>query len=131
MGDLTENINLNAKAADKAEDAALVDFLSYVDSGKAGSKFTQAIDAETKRVRSDQDWRERFVTWEMDLKIIRKDAEEKGVQAGIAIGKAEGKKEGEKNKALSIAKSLKDMGTMTEADIAKVTALPLSVVAAL
>ena len=46
MGDLTENIYLNAKAAEKTEDPALADFLSYVDSGKAGSKFTQAIDAD-------------------------------------------------------------------------------------
>ena len=127
MGDLTENIYLNAKAADKAEDAALADFLSYVDSGKAGSKFTQAIDAETKRVTNDEEWRERFVTWEMDLKIIREDAEKKGIEAGIALGK----KEGEKRKALSIAKYLKDMGTMSDDDIAKATDLPLSEVVVL
>ena len=118
MGDLTENIFLNAKAADKAEDAALADFLSYVDSGKAGSKFTQAIDAETKRVRNDQDWRERFVTWEMDLKIMCEDAEKKGEEKG------------EKKKALAIAKALKDDGMPNE-KIAKVTALPLPEVAAL
>ena len=126
MGDLTENIYLNAKAADKAEDASLADFLSYVDSGKAGSKFTQAIDAETKRVTNDEEWRERFVTWEMDLKIMCEDAEKKGVQAGIALGK----KEGEKEKALAIAKALKDDGMPNE-KIAKVTALPLPEVAAL
>ena len=51
MGDKTENIYLNATAADKAEDTALADFLTYVNSGKAGSAFTQAIDAETKRGR--------------------------------------------------------------------------------
>ena len=118
MGDLTENIYLNAKAAEKTEDPALADFLSYVDSGKAGSKFTQAIDAETKRVRSDQDWRERFVTWEMDLAIIQEDAEKKG------------RLEGEKKKALAIAKALKDDGMPNE-KIAKVTALPLPEVVAL
>ena len=115
MGDLTENIYLNAKAAEKTEDPALADFLSYVDSGKAGSKFTQAIDAETKRVRSDQDWRERFVTWEMDLAIIQEDAEKKG----------------EKKKALAIAKSLKEKGKLSDSEIAEVTALPLCEVAAL
>ena len=126
MGDLTENIYLNARAADKAEDAALADFLSYVDSGKAGSKFTQAIDAETKRVTNDEEWRERYVTWEMDLAIIREDAEKKGREDGIALGK----KEGEKKKALAIAKALKDDGMPNE-KIAKVTALPLPEVAAL
>ena len=99
MGDLTENIYLNARAADKAEDAALADFLCYVNSGKAGSEFTQAIDAETKRVTNDEDWRERYVTWEMDLKIIQEDAEKKGEKKGRLAGK--------KEKALEIAKSLK------------------------
>ena len=123
MGDLTENIYLNAKAADKAEDAALSDFLSYIDSGKAGSKFTQAIDAETKRVRSDQDWRERFVTWEMDLRIMCEDAEKKGEEKG--------RLEGEKEKALMIAQNLKKLGTMSDSEIAEVTSLPLPEVAAL
>ncbi len=115
MGDLTENIYLNARAADKAKDTALADFLCYVISGKAGSEFTQAIDAETKRVTNDEDWRERYVTWEMDLKIIQEDAEKKG----------------EKKKALAIAKSLKEKGKLSDSEIAEVTALPLCEVAAL
>ena len=78
MGDLTENIYLNARAADKAEDKALTDFLSYVRDGKAGSDFTRAIDAETKRVRNDEKWRDRYVTWEMDLSIMQEDAENRG-----------------------------------------------------
>ena len=119
MGDLTENIYLNARAADKAEDAALADFLCYVNSGKAGSEFTQAIDAETKRVTNDEEWRERYVTWEMDLKIIQEDAEKKG------------EKRGEKKKALAIAKSLKEKGKLSDSEIAEVTALPLREVAAL
>ena len=107
--------SLNARAADKAEDTALADFLCYVISGKAGSEFTQAIDAETKRVTNDEDWRERYVTWEMDLKIIQEDAEKKG----------------EKKKALAIAKSLKEKGKLSDSEIAEVTALPLCEVAAL
>ena len=119
MGDLTENIYLNARAADKAEDKALADFLSYVNSGKTGSEFTQALEAETKRVKNDEEWRERYVTWEMDLKIIQEDAEKKGIEKGA------------KEKALAIAKTLKKMGTMSDNDIAKATDLPLHEVAAL
>ena len=119
MGDLTENIYLNARAADKAEDRALADFLSYVNSGKVGSEFTQAIDAETMRVTNDEDWRERYVTWEMDLKIIQEDAEKKGRLAGS------------KEKSLEIAKSLKEKGKLSDSEIAEVTALPLREVAAL
>jgi hypothetical protein len=66
-------------------------------------------------VETKKEWRERYVTWEMDLKIIQEDAEKKG----------------EKKKALAIAKSLKEMGTMSDAEIAKVTELPLHEVATL
>ena len=67
----------------------------------------------------DEEWRERYVTWEMDLKIIQEDAEKKGMEKGAM------------EKALAIAKSLKEMGTMSDEDIAKATDLPLHEVAAL
>ena len=123
MGDLTENIYLNARAADKAEDAALADFLCYVNSGKAGSEFTQAIDAETKRVTNDEDWRERYVTWEMDLKIIQEDAEKKGEKRGMEQGVKKGR--------IDTAKALKKQGKLSDSEIAEVTALPLREVAML
>ena len=118
MGDLTENIYLNAKAADKAEDVALADFLSYVNSGRANSKFTQAIDAETKRVKNDTDWRERYVTWEMDLKIIRKNERKKG------------EKQGEKKGRIDTARALKKQGKLSDSEIAEATSLPLREVVA-
>ena len=127
MGDLTENIDLNARAADKAKDTALADFLCYVISGKAGSEFTQAIDAETKRVTNDEDWRERYVTWEMDLKIIQEDAEKKGEKRGME----QGVKKGEKKGRIDTAKALKKQGKLSDSEIAEVTALPLREVAAL
>ena len=97
----------------------MADFLSYVNSGRANSKFTQAIDAETKRVKNDTDWRERYVTWEMDLKIMCKNAEKKG------------EKQGEKKKALDTARALKKQGKLSDSEIAEATALPLREVAAL
>ena len=72
MGDLTENIFLNAKAADNTNDKELAAFLRYVNSGLAQSAFTQEIDEETERVKNDTKWRERVVTWEMDLRIMEK-----------------------------------------------------------
>ena len=57
------------------------------------------------------DWRERVVTWEMDLRIMERRALEKG------------KKEGEKNKALEIAEAMRKKG-MSEAEIAELTGLP-------
>ena len=75
------------------------------------NEFTQEIDEETKRVRNDTKWRERIVTWEMDLRIIKKRAHEKGKQEGIDIGKQE------------VAEALRKKG-MSEAEIAEVTGLP-------
>ena len=107
MGGLTENIFLNAKAADKTEDKELSAFLRYVNSGQIQNEFTQEIDDETKRVKRDTDWRERVVTWEMDLRVLKKEARE----------------EGKKEKALEIAEALRKKG-MSEAEIAEVTGLP-------
>ena len=119
MGDLTENIFLNAKAADNTEDKELAAFLQYVNSGLAQNKFTQEIDKETKRVRNDTKWRERIVTWEMDLRIIKKRAHEKGKLEGIQEGKREGIALGKQE----VAEALREKG-MSESEIAEVTGLP-------
>ena len=80
--------------ADRTDDRELAAFLRYVDNGLAGNRFTQELDEETKRVKNDKEWRERTVTWEMDLRIMEKAAEERGRKAGEAKGRKEGKLEG-------------------------------------
>ena len=57
------------------------------------------------------------------MKIIQEDAEKKGEKKGRLAGK--------KEKALEIAKSLKEKGKLSDSEIAEVTALPLCEVAAL
>ena len=52
MGDLTENIFLNATAADKATDKELAAFLSYVNGKAAESSFTKNLDNEVKGIDS-------------------------------------------------------------------------------
>ena len=83
------------------------------------NEFTQEIDEETKRVRNDTKWRERIVTWKMDLRIIKKRAHEKGKLEGIQEGKREGIALGKQE----IAEALRKKG-MSEAEIAEVTGLP-------
>ena len=107
MEDLTENIFLNARAADNTEDKELAAFLRYVNTGLAQNAFTQEIDEETNRVKQDRDWRERVVTWEMDLRIMQERAHEKGKKEGL----------------LEVAEALRKKG-MSEAEIAEVTGLP-------
>jgi len=114
MQDLTENIYLNAKAADKTDDKELSAFLSYVNGNKPESEFTRTVDKETARVKDDELWRARVMTWEMDQKIMQK----RFLQ------------QGEKKKALEIAKTLLKEGMAVE-KIAKITNLTIEEVTAL
>ena len=118
MQDLTENIFLNAKAADKTDDAELSAFLSYVNGNKPESEFTRTVDKETARVKDDELWRERVMTWEMDQKIMEKRFFQQG------------EKSGEQKKALEVAESLLKDGMAVE-KIAKITKLSVEEVAAL
>ena len=126
MQDLTENIFLNAKAADKTDDEELSAFLSYVNGNKPESEFTRTVDKETARVKDDELWRERVMTWEMDKKIMEKRFFKQGEESGVQ----KGKKIGEREKALEIAKTLLKDGMAVE-KIAKITNLPVEEVAAL
>ena len=89
-------------------------FLSYVNGNKPESEFTRIVDKETARVKDDELWRARVMTWEMDQKIMQK----RFIQ------------EGEKKKALEIAKTLLKDGMPVE-KIARITNLPVEEVAAL
>ena len=122
MQDLTENIFLNARAADKADDKELSAFLSYVNGNKPESEFTRTVDRETARVKDDEIWRARVMTWEMDQKIMEKRFFQQGEKSG--------EMKGEKKKALEIAKSLLKDGMSVE-KIARITNLPVEEVAAL
>ena len=63
------------------------------------------------------------MTWEMDLRIMKKRAHEKGKLEGIQEGKALGKREGIALGKQEIAEALRKKG-MSEAEIAEVTGLP-------
>lgn len=69
MGDLTENIFLNATAADKAADKELAAFLSYVNGKAAESSFTKNLDNEVKRIRDSEDWRFHAMYYEAETQF--------------------------------------------------------------
>ena len=89
---------------------------------KPESEFTRTVDKETARVKDDELWRERVMTWEMDQKIMEK--------RFFQQGEKNGEKKGERKKALEIAKTLLKDGMAVE-KIAKITKLPVEEVAAL
>ena len=118
MGDLTENIFLNVKAADKTDDEELAAFLRYVNKQVATTSFTKQLDKEATRIKNNDDWRTKAMTLDMEIKDMKKREREKGKQEGLKEGKFE------------IAKALLDDG-MEISKVAKLTKLSVSEVTAL
>ena len=114
MGDLTENIFLNVKAADKTDDEELAAFLRYVNGQKTDSSFTKKLDEEATRIKNNDDWRLKAMTLDMEIKDMKKREREKGKQ----------------ERSLEIAKAMLADG-MEISKVAKLTNLSVKEVAAL
>ena len=114
MGDLTENIFLNVKAADKTDDEELAAFLRYVNGQKPDSSFTKKLDEEAMRIKNNDDWRLKAMTLDMEIKDMKKREREKGKQES----------------KIEIAKKLLDDG-MDVSKVAKLTNLSVKEVTAL
>ena len=87
MGDKTENIFLNARAANKTDDKELSAFLAYVNGKDATTPFTQVLDKEAERIKANDDWRFKIMTLDMEIKDMkRRNAEkvEKAVREEVA-----------------------------------------------
>ena len=122
MGDLTENIFLNVKAADKTDDEELAAFLRYVNGQKPDSSFTKKLDKEATRIKNNDDWRLKAMTLDMEIKDMKKREREKGKQEGLKAGKQE--------RTLEIAKAMLADG-MDVSKVAKLTNLSVKEVTAL
>ena len=118
MGDLTENIFLNVKAADKTDDEELAAFLRYVNGQKPDSSFTKKLDEEATRIKNNDDWRLKAMTLDMEIKDMKKREREKG------------KQEGKHESKIEIAKKMLDDG-MDISKVAKLTNLSVKEVTAL
>ena len=114
MGDLTENIFLNVKAADKTDDDELAAFLRYVNGQSATTSFTRMLDKEATRIKNNDDWRLKAMTLDMEIKDMKKREREKGKQ----------------ERSLEIAKAMLADG-MEISKVAKLTNLSVKEVAAL
>ena len=126
MGDLTENIFLNVKAADKTDDEELAAFLRYVDGQKPDSSFTKKLDEEATRIKNNDDWRLKAMTLDMEIQDMKKRIAKREREKG----KQEGLKEGAQNSKIEIAKAMLADG-MEIAKVAKLTNLSVKEVTAL
>ena len=92
MGDLTENIFLNVKAADKTEDEELAAFLRYVNGQKPDSSFTKKLDEEATCIKNNDDWRLKAMTLDMEIqdmknRIAKREREKAKKEKTIEIAK--------------------------------------------
>ena len=106
MGDLTENIFLNVKAADKTEDEELAAFLRYVNGQKPDSSFTKKLDEEATCIKNNDDWRLKAMTLDMEIQ----DMKNRIAKREREKGKQEGKQEGKHESKIEIAKKMLDGG---------------------
>ena len=118
MGDLTENIFLNVKAADKTDDEEMAAFLRYVNEQRATTSFTRMLDKEATRIKNNDDWRLKAMTLDMEIQDMKK-----------RIAKREREK-GKQERSLEIAKAMLADG-MEISKVAKLTNLSVKEVAAL
>ena len=126
MGDLTENIFLNVKAADKTNDEELAAFLRYVNGQKPDSSFTKKLDEEATRIKNNDNWRLKAMTLDMEIQDMKKRIAKREREKG----KQEGLKEGAQNSKIEIAKAMLADG-MEIAKVAKLTNLSVKEVTAL
>ena len=126
MGDLTENIFLNVKAADKTDDEELAAFLRYVNGQKPDSSFTKKLDEEATRIKNNDTWRLKAMTLDMEIQDMKKRIAKREREKG----KQEGLKEGAQNSKIEIAKAMLADG-MEIAKVAKLTNLSVKEVTAL
>ena len=118
MGDLTENIFLNVKAADKAKDKELAAFLRYVGKQIVATDFTKELDKEAMRIRNNEDWRLRIMTLDMEIQDMKRRIALKERKKGEKKGKAEGRKE----RTIELIRNMRAEG-IDDALIAKVMKL--------
>ena len=126
MGDLTENIFLNVKAADRTDDAELAAFLRYVNGKSATTAFTKQLDKEAMRIRNNDDWRWKIMTLDMEIQDMKRRTAIREREKG----KKEGIKEGLQKSKIEIAKAMLEDG-MDISKVVQLTKLSVKEVAAL
>ena len=93
MNDKTECIFLNAKAAKKAEDRELASFLAYINGKAARTAFTEQLDKEVNRIKSNDGWRYKIMTLDMEIEMMKRRVAEKSRRKGLQEGRQKAENE--------------------------------------
>lgn len=126
FNDNTQKIFLNTAGDRHRVSKDLVNFLDYVNDGKAKDEFTLAINYMVNELRNDTESEARYMTYEQTIMEAERNGEEKGIAKGLAEGKAEGKAEAlkqlMKNMNISVKEAMKLLG-IPMSDLAKYSSL--------
>ncbi len=107
-------------------------FFEYLNGGVAsigtgkdsGSEFVEMVDNYVLDINGDEDWRQGYMKYELNLIEKYKEGEASGEAKGISIGRAEGVSIGEANATNRMVKSLKEQGVPIEV-IAKAASISI------
>ena len=124
LQDETTRIFLNSQGSGDEIPEDLANFLEYVDGHAAKGKFTEAVDAEFRRVKAHKETKVEFMTIRMEIEIAKAKAREEA--------REEGRAEGERAQALETARVglqkhvplslIQAMSGLSEEEIRKVAA---------
>ena len=123
-------LNTKGSVGDLSNDMdAFFDYLnggvSSIGTGKeSGSEFVEMVDNYVLDINGDEDWRQGYMKYELNLIEKYKEGEASGEAKGISIGRAEGVSIGEANERSRMAKSLKEQGVPIEV-IAKAASISI------
>ena len=113
-------------------------FFEYLNGGVAsigtgkdsGSEFVEMVDNYVLDINGNEDWRQGYMKYELNLIEKYKEGKEAGEAKGISIGRAEGVSIGEANATNRMVKSLKEQGVPIEV-IAKAASISIEEVRSL
>lgn len=129
-------LNTKGSVGDLSNDMdAFFDYLnggvSSIGTGKdSGSEFVEMVDNYVLDINGDEDWRQGYMKYELNLIEKYKEGKEAGEAKGISIGRAEGVSIGEANATNRMVKSLKEQGVPIEV-IAKAASISIEEVRSL
>ena len=117
-------VNTKGSAGDSTEDMDA--FFRYLNGGiksigtgeHSGNRFVEKLDRYVLDINGDEDWRQGYMKYELNLIEKYKDGKAEGVNEGRAEGISIGRAEGEANATGRMVKGFKSLG-LSDEDIAK------------
>ena len=123
LGDGRYTIFVNTKGSIGDSSRAMDAFFKYLNGGVSSigtgedsdDEFVRKLDRYVLDINGDEEWRQGYMKYELNLIESYKDGKAEGINEGIFIGRAEGVSIGEANATNRMAKSLKEQGFPIEA----------------